>query len=463
MSVESGANIDSAPSSASSLQRVFALARSRPGAARPAAASRLRSSTGRYATERLTCRPLRWRALTREHAVELDAADPLAAFRDEFLIADDDAVVYLDGNSLGRPPRAAATALTDVVAAGWAGRLIRAWTEGWMELPLELGDRIGALIGAAPGQVAVADSTTVCLFKAASAALDARPGRREIVTDRGNFPTDRYVLESIAAQRDLRIRWIEPADPTHGPSAHEVAQAVGEHTALVTFTHVDYRTAAILDMARITRAAHDAGALMLWDLCHSVGAVEVELDACGADLAVGCTYKYLNGGPGSPAFIYVRAEHQGSLRQPIWGWLGRRDPFRMEQGYLPADGIRAFLSGTPPILALAALEAGVEIVERAGIERIRAKGIALTELAIALADTVPAVAVASPRDAARRGAHVALAHPDAQALCAALAARGVLADFRTPDVIRFGLSPLTTRHVEVWDGVEALRALLAGR
>ena len=398
--------------------------------------------------------------LTREHAAALDEADPLAAFRDEFILGADD-VAYLDGNSLGRPPRAAATALAEVVASGWAGRLIRGWTEGWMEMPAALGDRIGALVGAAPGQAVVADSTTVCFYKAVSAALDARPGRGEIVTDRGNFPTDRYVLESVAAQRGLRVRWIEPADPTHGPSAAEVAQAVSQDTALVTFTHVDYRTAAILDMAQITQVAHDAGALALWDLCHSVGAVPVSLDEDGADLAVGCTYKYLCGGPGSPAFVYVREEHQEALRQPIWGWLGRRDPFAMEQGYVPADGIRAFLSGTPPILALTALAAAVEVVERAGVARIRAKGVALTEYAIALADTVGELSVASPRDGARRGAHVALAHPDAQALCVALAARGVLADFRAPDVIRFGLSPLTTRHVEVWDGVQGLRALLA--
>ena len=399
-------------------------------------------------------------ALTREHAAALDEADPLAAFRDEFILGADD-VAYLDGNSLGRPPRAAATALAEVVESAWAGRLIRAWTEGWMELPILLGDRIAALVGAASGQAVVADSTTVCFYKAVSAALDARPGRGEIITDRGNFPTDRYVLESIATERDLRIRWLEQADPTHGPSAEEVAQLAGEQTALVTFTHVDYRTAAILDMAQITRVAHDAGALALWDLCHSVGSVPVALDEHGVDLAVGCTYKYLCGGPGSPAFLYVRECHQEALRQPIWGWLGRRDSFAMEQGYVPAEGIRAFLSGTPPILALKALEAGVAIVERAGVQRIRAKGIALTEHAIELADTVAGLEVASPRDPARRGAHVALAHPDAQELCRELATRGVLADFRTPDVIRLGLSPLTTRHVEVWDGVEALRALLA--
>ena len=332
-----------------------------------------------------------------------------------------------------------------------------------MDVPLMLGDQIGALLGAGPGQVAVADSTTVCFYKAASAALDARPGRLEIVTDRGNFPTDRYVLESLAAARGLRVRWLEPADRTLGPSPEEVAPLLGDQTALVTFTHVDYRSAAILDMPAITQLAHDAGALTIWDLSHSVGSVPVELDDAGADLAVGCTYKYLFGGPGAPAFIYVRSDLQASLRQPVWGWLGRRDPFRMDPGYEPAAGIRAFLSGTPPILALSALAPGLEVVTRAGLEEIRAKGIALTELAIALADRWLAehgVTVASPRDARIRGAHVALAHRDAAALCERLADRGVLVDYRAPDVVRLGLSPLTTRFVEVWDGVSALREVL---
>jgi kynureninase len=400
---------------------------------------------------------------SRAAAEALDRSDPLAAFRDEFLIGEP-AVVYFDGNSLGRPPARVAAALREVVQRGWGERLIRSWTEGWMDLPLALGDRIGALLGAAPRQVAVADSTTVCFYKAASAALDARPGRTEIVTDPGNFPTDRYVLESLAGARGLRLRWLEPADPTHGPSAQELAGVIGEQTALVTFTHVDYRSAAILDMAAITAVAHAAGALTVWDLSHSVGAVGVALDDARADLAVGCTYKYLCGGPGSPAFIYVRGERQDELRQPVWGWLGRRDPFAMEPGYEPTEGIRAFLSGTPPILALHALEPGLELVTRAGIERIRAKGIALTELAIVLADAWLAeygVSVASPRDGALRGAHVALAHPDAEALCAGLAGRGVLADYRAPDVVRVGLSPLTTAFAEVWDGLDALRRLLA--
>jgi kynureninase len=400
---------------------------------------------------------------TRAAAAELDRADPLASFRNEFLIGTDPPV-YMDGNSLGRPPAAVAAALGGVVASGWGERLIRSWSEGWMELPLTLGDRIGALVGAAAGQVAVADSTTVCFYKAACAALDARPGRNEIVTDRGNFPTDRYVLESLATQRGLRLRWIDPVDPTQGPSAQEVAAACSQRTALVTFTHVDYRSAAILDLAAITLVAHDAGALTVWDLSHSAGAVEVALDAGGADLAVGCTYKYLCGGPGAPAFLYVRAEHQQLLRQPIWGWLGRRDPFLMGPGYAPAEGIRAFLSGTPPVLALHAVAAGVELVERAGLERIRGKGIALTQLAIALADSWLAqlgVTVGSPRDGLRRGAHVALVHPEAASLCERLCARGVLVDHRAPDVVRVGLSPLSTSFVEVWDGLAALRELLA--
>jgi kynureninase len=399
----------------------------------------------------------------REAALERDRADPLAPLRAEFLF-DEEGIVYMDGNSLGRPPRAVLDSLERVVRDGWGGRLIRAWTEGWMDVALELGDRIGALLGAAPGQTAVADSTTVCFYKAAAAALDARPGRSEILTDPGNFPTDRYLLESLAAQRGLSIRWLEPADPTHGPSAQEVAAASGEQTALVTFTHVDYRTAAILDMAGITAAAHAAGAMTVWDLSHSVGAVEVSLDAAGADLAVGCTYKYLCGGPGSPAFIYVRSEHQQTLRQPVWGWLGRRDPFAMDHGYEPVAAIRAFLSGTPPILALHALMPGLELVERAGIERIRAKGIALTDYAIELADRwlqPQGIAIASPRESRLRGAHVALARADAKQLCELLATRGVLADYRAPDVVRAGLSPLTTSFADVYDGLAVMRELSA--
>ncbi len=399
----------------------------------------------------------------RRMAVTLDGTDPLRGFHQRFIVAPDE-LIYLDGNSLGRLPRDTPARVEDVVWREWGERLIRSWSEGWMELPVAIGDRLGsALLGADPGQVAVADSTTVCFYKLVWAALTARPDRREIVTDRNNFPTDRYVLESLASERGMRIRWID-ADPHAGPTVDEVSEVVGKDTALVTFTHVDYRSACILDMAGITAVAHDAGALALWDLSHSAGAVPVALDASGADLAVGCTYKYLNGGPGAPAFLYVRREHQERVRQPIWGWLGRRDPFEMAQGYEPAEGIGAMLSGTPPILGLTAAAAGIDLVIEAGIEAIRDKSVALTRYAIDLIDQWLAplgAAVGSPREDDRRGSHVALVHPDARTLSKRLIDAGVVVDFRTPDVIRLGLSPLTTRFVDIHDGLERLRALLS--
>jgi len=389
---------------------------------------------------------------TRHDAAALDAHDPLRAFRERFVI--DPAVVYLDGNSLGCLPRATAERLERLVTQ-WGELAVRGWDEGWLDLPLGVGDRLGAaVLGAAPGQTVIGDSTTVCFYKLVCAALDARPGRSEIVTDHDNFPTDRYVLEGVARARGLRLVWLD-GDP------ETVTSVIGPQTALVTFSHVSYRSARIADMAAVNQVVREAGALMLWDLSHSAGSVPLSLDGDHAPLAVGCTYKYLNAGPGAPAYMYVRRGLQDDLRQPVWGWLGRRDPFEMAPGYEAADGMRGFLSGTPPVLALAAVDEGVKIVAEAGIDAIRAKGIALTELAIALADArLPGVRVASPRDPARRGAHVALAHPQARALCADLVARGVIPDFRRPDVIRFGCSPLTTRFVDVWDGVEALRALL---
>jgi kynureninase len=398
----------------------------------------------------------------RAEAAALDDADELRAFHDRFMVAGD-GLIYLDGNSLGRLPRDTPARVAGVIESEWGERLIRAWSEGWMELPRLLGDRLGSeLLGAAAGQVAVADSTTVCFYKLAHAALSARPGRTEIITDVDNFPTDRYVLESLARERDLTIRWIE-ADPHGGPEPAHVASLVSEQTALVTFSQVSYRSAYILDARAVTQIAHDAGALTLWDLSHSAGAIPVDLDGDGIDLAVGCTYKYLNGGPGAPAYLYVRAEHQGALRQPIWGWLGRRDPFEMAAGYIPGQGISAMLSGTPPVLALTAVAAGLDLVVEAGIEAIRRKSIALTEYAIALIDEWLAplgCSVGSPRDAARRGSHVALVHPDARRLTQRLLEDGVIPDFRTPDVVRLGLSPLTTRFTDVYDGLERVRALL---
>ena len=400
----------------------------------------------------------------REHALELDRADTLAGFRDRFALGDDE-LIYLDGNSLGRLPLATVKRVHELIIREWGERLIRAWEEGWMELPLAVGEQLGAAaLGAARGQVVVGDSTTVCFYKLASAALDLGRGRDEIVTDVENFPTDRYVLEGLAQARGLRLRWL-PCDPDGAPTPDEVAAVVSSQTALVSFSHVSYRSAAIADMKAINDIAHASGALTLWDLSHSAGSVPVALDRDGTDLAVGCSYKYLCGGPGAPAFMYVRRELQERLHQPIWGWLGRRDPFAMEPGYVPASGVAGLLSGTPPVLALAAVQEGVRLVAEAGIEAIRAKGIALTEFAIALADARLAplgLRVASPRDARRRGAHVALAHPDARAACAALIERGVIPDFRMPDVIRLGLSPLSTRFAEVWDGIEVLRQALAG-
>ena len=399
----------------------------------------------------------------RAEAATLDDADELRAFHDRFVVADD-GLIYLDGNSLGRLPRDAPARVAEVIESQWGQRLIRAWGEGWMELPLTLGDRLGSeLLGAATGQVAVADSTTVCFYKLAAAALSARPGRTQIITDVDNFPTDRYVLESLAGERELEILWIE-ADPHAGPEPAQVAALISEQTALVTFSQVNYRSAFILDARAITRIAHNAGALALWDLSHSAGAIPVTLDADGVDLAVGCTYKYLNGGPGAPAYLYVRAEHQRALRQPIWGWLGRRDPFEMAPGYIPGEGIAAMLSGTPPVLALAAVAAGLDLVVEAGIDAIRRKSVALTEYAVALIDEWLAPlggSVGSPRDPSRRGSHVALVHPEARTLSQRMIADGVIPDFRTPDVIRLGLSPLTTRFTDVYDGLDRVRRLLS--
>ena len=398
----------------------------------------------------------------RTEAERLDATDPLAGFRDRFVIADP-ALVYLDGNSLGRLPRATAERLERVVAEQWGDQLIRGW-EQWVDLGLRVGDAIAAaIVGARPGEVAVADSTTVNFYRLAAAAVDARPGRTAIVTDRANFPTDRYVLEGLAAARGLAIRWLDP-DPVEGPEPLDVAAVLDGDVALVTLSHVNYRSAAIADMAAINSLARDAGALTLWDLSHSAGAVAIDLEGGGTDLAVGCTYKYLNGGPGAPAYLYIRGELQDRLRTPIQGWFGQRDQFAMGQGFEPAPGIRGWLAGTPPVLSLSAVDEGVRLVAEAGIDVIRAKAVALTEHAVALHDAWLAplgFELGSPRDPARRGAHVSVRRADADRLCAALIDRGVIPDYRAPDVIRLGLSPLTTRFVDVWDGLATLRELAA--
>jgi kynureninase len=397
----------------------------------------------------------------RSYAQELDAADPLAGFRDRFAWPDE-RLIYLDGNSLGPLPLATRARIDEVVAQDWGAGLVRSW-DRWIDLPRLAGEAIGQLIGAAPGQVIVCDSTTINLYKLACAALDARPGRTVIVTDDDNFPTDRYVLAGIAAQRGCELRMIR-TDMDQGISPSAVRGAVDEHTALVSLSHVAYRSGALADMAAITEAVHEAGALALWDLCHSVGAVPADLDACGADLAVGCTYKYVNAGPGAPAFLYVRADLQDRLSQPIWGWFGQRDQFAMGPQYQPAPGIDAFLTGTPQIIGTVAVEEGARLLGEAGIGRLRAKGVALTGYLISLADEWLArygFAVASPRDSARRGSHVCLRHPEAWRICQALIQAGVIGDYRTPDRLRLGPAPVITAFADVWDALDTLRRLAA--
>ena len=400
-------------------------------------------------------------ALSRADTSARDGADPLNAFRARFVI--DEGCVYLDGNSLGCLPVATVNRVAVLIREQWGRRGVRGWEEGWLDLPIQVAERIAAVaLGAAPGQTVVGDSTTVCFYKLASAALDTRPGRREIVTDVDNFPTDRYVLEGLARARGLELRFLE-FDRSRGPEPDAVAAAVGPQTALVSLSHVSYRSAWIAPMREIGSVVRGAGALMLWDLSHSAGSVPLALDRDGAGLAVGCTYKYLHGGPGAPAYMYVSHELQDELRQPIWGWLGRRDPFEMAHGYEAAHGMRGFLSGSPPVLALAAVEEGVRVVGEADLAALRAKGVALTEYSIELVDERLAslgVSIGSPREPARRGSHVALVHREAKELCARLLEQGVVVDYRAPDVVRFGVAPLTTRFVDVWDGIEALRGLL---
>lgn len=388
-----------------------------------------------------------------ESARELDAADALAGYRDRFLPAPD-VVAYLDGNSLGRPLAASVDRAESLLRSQWAERLIRGWDEGWLELPLRIGDELGRVtLGAASGQTVIGDSTTVLLYKVVRAALELRPGRDEIVIDRDDFPTDRYLVDSIAAERGATVRWIDEGDVT----PDRVAAVVGPRTAVVVLSAIAYRSGYLADLPAITAVVHDAGALMLWDLCHSVGVVPHELDAWGVDFAVGCTYKYLNGGPGAPAFAYLAHALQDDFRQPIAGWLGSARPFEMGQGYQPGPGMRRVLSGTPPVLGMVGLQDSLALLDEAGLPAIRAKSIALTEFAIALADELlPDARLATPRDAARRGSHVTLDHPGFEALIPRLWSRGVIPDFRRPTGIRLGLSPLSTSFAEVELGVRAI-------
>jgi len=399
-----------------------------------------------------------------DRAVALDAADPLADFRNQFIGSDDPTIIaYLDGNSLGRPLRATRDRICGFVEQVWGRRLIRAWDEGWMDDPMRVGDKIGRVVlGAAPGQTVVGDSTSVMLYKWIRAALASQSGRDEIIVDVGNFPTDRFVVEGIASERGMRLRWLD-ADRRSGVTVDQVSEVIGSRTALIVLSDVAYRSGYLTDVAAITALAHDHGALVLWDVCHSAGVIPRRLDDWRVDLAVGCTYKYLNGGPGSPAFGYVRADLQKRLRQPIQGWMGSADPFAMAGHYTPSDGIRRFLSGTPSIIAMQAMQDMLALIEQAGLEAIRAKSIALTGFAIEVSDQLLGplgVQVGSPRAPAARGSHITLEHPEFRDATARLWELGVIPDFRPPDGLRIGLSPLSTSFGEVYRGLVAVREVL---
>jgi kynureninase len=400
----------------------------------------------------------------RSYAETLDAEDQLAQFRDRF-VRDDPALVYLDGNSLGALPVRTQARIADVVDQDWGVGLVRSW-EHWVKLPREAGDMLAEhLLGAAPGQVLVCDSVTINLYKLASAVLDAQRGRDVIITDDDNFPTDRYVLEGIAAQRGCELRLIH-TDMDQGVDARTLAEALDDRVALVSLSHVAYRSGALADMAGITDQVHRAGGMVLWDLSHSVGSVPVELDAAGVDLAIGCTYKYVNAGPGAPAFLYVREDLQKRLRQPIWGWFSQREQFAMGPRYDPAPGIDAFSTGTPQIIGTVAVEEGARLLGEAGMDRLRAKSTALTGYLIGLADewlTPHGFTLASPRADAGRGGHVSLRHPEAFRISQALIREKVIGDYRTPDRLRLAPAPITTSFTDVWDALDKLRQIAADK
>ncbi|GAA4579805.1 kynureninase [Planotetraspora phitsanulokensis] len=393
--------------------------------------------------------------ISRSECETLDEQDPLRDFRDEFTLPP--GVVYLLGNSLGALPRRTAARVAHAVESEWGLHLGASWnTAGWWDLPQTTGDRIAPLIGAGPGEVLAGDSTSVNIFKAVTAALPLRPGRRVIISDLDNFPTDRYVVEGAAAALgDYEIRDIGTAD-----GALRLEEALGDDVAMVLLSQVDYRTGASHDVAAVTAQVQAAGALMVWDLCHSAGAVPVDVSA--ADFAIGCSYKYLNGGPGAPAYIYVASRHHDDVRNVISGWHGHAAPFDFEPHYRPADGVRRFASGSPPVLSYTALNASLDIWERVDLRALRAKSVALTSLFIDLVDELcPGLTLASPRDADRRGSQVSYRHSDGYPVVRALVDRGVIGDYREPDIIRFGFAPLYLRHVDAYDAATTFAEVLS--
>ena len=395
-----------------------------------------------------------------ESALARDAEDRLAPHRDAFALPD--GVIYLDGNSLGALPRNVAARVASTLEREWGHGLIRSWNEaGWIDLPARVGARIAPLIGADPACVVAADSTTVNLFKTVSAALALRPDRRRIVTETRNFPTDNYIAEGVIRQCGGRHELVHAAD------ADAVIDCLDADTAVLMLSHVNYRDGAVHDMAGLTRAAHDAGALVIWDLAHSAGVLPLDLAGCDVDFAVGCGYKFLNGGPGAPAFLYAAERHHGGFAQPLSGWFGHADPFGFDPHYRPAGDITQYLCGTPPVISMVALEAALELWDKVDLRDVHAKSQALTDFFIELVEARCAghgLTLVSPRDAARRGAQVSLSHPTAgYAIISALIADGVIGDFRAPDILRFGFAPLYTRFADVWHAVDRLAAILDGR
>jgi kynureninase len=400
-----------------------------------------------------------------DFAQQLDQEDSLASYRAQFVVNDSD-LIYLDGNSLGRLPKSVIERMKTAVEEEWGADLIRGWNKGWWESPRRIGDRIGSLIGAADGQVVVGDQTSINLFKLATAALTLQPHRKRILTDTFNFPSDLYVLQGIVKllgdQHEI-IR-IGASDNDITPDLAALADAIDENTALVTLSHVTFKSGYLYDMAHITEFAHRKGALVLWDLSHSVGAVPMELDKCDVDFAIGCTYKYLNGGPGAPAFLYVNSKIQNDVTSPIWGWWGQKNPFTFDLEYEPAPGVQRFLAGTAPMLSTLAMEEALTPLLDAGMERLRAKSILMTEYASYLTDELLAplgFSLGSPRDSALRGSHISIRHEQGYRINRAMIEEmNVIPDFREPDNIRLGFAPLYISFADIWEGFDRIRRVV---
>jgi len=396
--------------------------------------------------------------ISRSDCLARDAVDTLAPLREQFDLPA--GVIYLDGNSLGARPKAALTRATEVIAKEWGKDLITSWnTAGWFEMPKRLGDKLAPLVGAKPGEVAVTDTTSINLFKALAAALhtQAHTGRKVIITERSNFPTDIYMAQGLTSwlERGYEVKLVDSPD--------QLPAAVNADTAVVMLTHVNYRTGYQHDMAATSALAHQHGAVIVWDLCHSVGAVPLDLHADGADFAVGCTYKYLNGGPGSPAFIWVPERNQDKFSHPLSGWWGHANPFAMAPDFAPTKGIGRALCGTQPVTSLAMVECGLDVFGQTSMQAVRAKSLALTDLFIALVEQrCPnhPLGLVTPREHARRGSQVSYTHPHGYAVMQALIARGVIGDYREPEIMRFGFTPLYTSFADVWDAVEILKQIL---